>query len=193
MNSTSPNLVTNNPKSSRENRITHNISQNKIGISSGFNIEEFPDNTFLSLAKRDYSFNGLKTPVEWNATEEYLVGDVVRIFNGYTYTDETNTPVSCSAGVWACVCHVPNKILSDEVIAGSYDTTVYKTFIRQPNINYNPIWPEPESVANVDDNPSGSYWQLIGMMPSEISMCVDGEVQTTFIGAMASGSNNVLL
>lgn len=139
-----------------QNKITQHANQNSFGNSKGLLIHQTSDGTIIK-SLRKHTINPLlwNYTSEFNQTASYSVDDVCRVMPGVSYG------VNATVGTWICVAPVPNKALSDAILS-TYGTSSYQQWVRQPNAQYFPQWPESSSVASLD-NPVGRYWEKLDL------------------------------
>jgi hypothetical protein len=160
--------------------------------SNDFNVVKTTHGWRLQLKDRHKFLYEHQYKQEFTASAHYDVGDVVRVLSGSDYG------VPASEGTWVCVVNVPDDNFSDAVIAagliGIYSDANKYYYIRDPDTDYFPKDPEPDTLAKITGHVSdldGRYWERIGGGGNRIRMavCVNGVEQFYLVDAIPdSGS-----
>ncbi len=149
--------------------------------------------------------SGAKTIVSENGVT-YNLGRLVYGSNGEIFSTfyEVYSPVM--AGVWMCVAPIPDpltwislvieytgfagQLLNADLATQLANNPFYAyniDSIRLKDINYRPIWPEKTNIAT-DQDKNGRYWELISLLPQEVTTCVNGQTITSYVDSALSGS-----
>lgn len=176
-----------------QNKVSRAIPANRLASSADFNISQTNNGTTISSKDSGVESHFIKDAGEYNALSHYGPNDMVFVYPNTVYTSSVGTVVSASAGTWLCQHAVPDMDISDNIkvtFPGSLSAS-YVDYIRITGVNYAPIWPEPIPAVDDTTDGKGKYWRLIGVLPTEMVMCVNGVSSTVYIGMIPSGSNSV--
>ena len=156
------------------------INAAKTVQSQDFRITKTSHGTKIALKGRHKFIYEAQYRGEYDANAHYGVNDIVRVLPDEVYPDINGDEVGAMEGIWICVSNIPDAYVSNAIDANDPDAGNLK---RIDGVEYFPQWPEPDGVAD-SDNPDGRYWELIGLIPIEMSLCLNGIEKTYYIGAM---------
>ena len=172
--------LTDHPISSWGNKVNQSISKHKVLISPDFIQRQTSRGRFLQLKRRHKAGSQeLRYRGEYDPDKGYSMFDIVRVMPGKDYTDEDENLIAATPGVWLCVVSVPSLTFTNNF---GGDAVAFKRYLRQEDVDYFPQWPEPADKATLDD-PDGRYWELISLLPMEMTTCENGEQKTVYVDA----------
>ncbi len=178
------------------NTIGDSVRENRVIDSEHIRTSQTKDGLKLYIADSFTNQNkGTTYQRAFSLNDNYFPGDIVRVTAAPYYDIETETILDgLINGVYVCVHFVHGKRDSD-IIKRFNDEKLYnyyKQYVQLDDVDYFPMWPEPTRDV-VDDGTvegaKGKYWELIGMLPDKLAVCVDGVPKEYWVGiAPVSGS-----
>lgn len=186
MSNSLPQINPTSPLGSILNEIIEYTKANTLIKGGDIALQQTSTGTIVNLDSNRKNFANLYAQYkgEWINTGSYAINDVVRVTKDYD---------NSTKGVFICVYGVPDKGISDALYADGWPEGC--EWVRVSGVNYNPIYPEPtKTIADVQTETDITkqatirYWELISLLPIEMSMCVDGVETKYFIQGAPSGS-----
>jgi len=187
MNDPRPVILTKDPITTWANKVNEGIGQNRVVQSPDFVGHQTSDGLILKLKSRHKTPpNTFRYRGEYDANAAYTVNDVVRVLPDVNYSDTDGNLVPATPGVWICVVNVPSQTFTDALTDAVDSGTLakYRRYLRSDLITYYPQWPEPNDIAKATDSiddANGRYWDLISLLPTKQSVCVNGVAKTFYV------------
>lgn len=170
------------------NRLNKAAAANKLVPSNDFKVSKHTTGQRLELSRRlKPVFDGLSYKGEYNTSASYNPDDVARVLPDKQYLLDS-VVLPAFPGVWRCNVFIPDKKFSDDATQFGYN--VQPESLRDSSVAYYPQWPEP-TTDPTSTNKSGKYWELISMLPTTMSVCIDGQNHNFFCPVFPSGSQSL--